>query len=243
MDDIRTPRPPHKKQQIPALPATKTVGQEPAKKAYVIPFIRWLAPEIRHAPQRLFRVSKRVFVWLKTHITRYPRRSIVVMMAFVLIFIGLHYLHPSSPQDKSQTIVTPQLKQKNGTLTKGVPSYNTLLPSGKTIESLGGWTRVSPPDRNPVFAYPDTIDMTPIIVSQQPLPKELADQPDEQVQQLADGYSATHTITVEGATVYMGVSAKGPQSVIFSKKGLLFLIKASAKLSDEKWSSYISSLR
>lgn len=137
----------------------------------------------------------------------------------------------------------PELKSKTGDLTKGTPEYKTYLPAGKTIENFGGWTRVSPPDRNPVYAYSDTLFSTPINVSQQPLPKEF--QPDiaTQVAELAKGYHADHFISVKDTKVYIGTSAKGPQSVIFVKGETLVLIKSSAKLTDDQWTSYVDSLR
>ena len=46
--------------------------------------------------------------------------------------------------------------------------YQTVVPKDKSIQQLGGWQRVSPPNATPVFAYGDTIDGVKISVSQQP---------------------------------------------------------------------------
>jgi hypothetical protein len=130
----------------------------------------------------------------------------------------------------------------NGQLQKGTPEYDTVLPAGKSIQDYGGWTRVSPPNRDPVFAYTDKIGAIPINVSQQPLPKDFADQPEQQVQQFAAGYAANKKLNVDGATAFIGTSAKGPQSVIIVKDKLLILIKASAAIPDQQWEEYIQSL-
>ena len=119
--------------------------------------------------------------------------------------------------------------------------FQTILPSGKTIKDLGGWERISPLNTAPVFAYADKIDDVSISISQQPLP--FTGNIDEQVGQLAAAYSATNTLDASGTKVYIGTSAKGPQSTIFSKKDLLVLIKSQAKINNESWTRYISSLQ
>ncbi len=173
------------------------------------------------------------------------QKSVLVV---ICVGLGIYWMlsnpiyHASSdgtPTEKSDT----QLKSKTGNLVKGTPEYKTYLPAGKNIESYGGWTRVSPPDRNPVYAYSDTIFGTPINVSQQPLPKEFKPDTADQVAELAKGYHADHFITVKDTKVYIGTSAKGPQSVIFVKGETLILIKSSAKLSDDQWTSFVDSLR
>ncbi len=122
------------------------------------------------------------------------------------------------------------------------PTYSTVLPSGKSIDQLGGWSRVSPPNRNPVFAYVDKIGDVQINVSEQPLPKEFKSDISHQVENLAKAYTATDKVDAGGTTFYVGTSAKGPQSVIFNKNDLLILIKSSAKIDDKDWTKYVQSL-
>lgn len=98
---------------------------------------------------------------------------------------------------------------------------------------------MSPPDNDPVFAYTDSIDGIKISVSQQPLPSGMDD---AQVAELAKKYNATTKLELSQPVVYIGASAKGPQSVIFTKNKLLVLIKSQGKISDEAWTNYIKSL-
>lgn len=126
--------------------------------------------------------------------------------------------------------------------TSATPTFQTVLPKGVSIHDLGGWKRVSPPSSDPVFAYNDTIDNTPVSVSEQELPKGLDSNPD-QVAELAKKFNATTVIDVDGTKVYIGTSAKGPQSVIFTKKRLLILIKSQKVIDNTSWTTYIKSLR
>lgn len=128
-------------------------------------------------------------------------------------------------------------------LKKGNPEYNTILPANKTIEQLGGWTRISPPDRNPVFAYVDRVGNATLSVSQQPLPDNLKGDTTTQVTELAQGFKATEKFSSGSTTVHIGSSADGPQSIIFSKNNLLILIKSSARLDNNLWAEYVNSLR
>lgn len=125
---------------------------------------------------------------------------------------------------------------------KDVPSYQTVLPNGKTVDELNGWTRISPPGKDPVYAYKDSLDKVPIVVSEQPIPASFKDSIDAKLAELAKTYNATDQIDASGTKVYIGTSSKGPQSLIFEMNGLLVLIKSQQKVVDKNWIAYIQSL-
>lgn len=179
---------------------------------------------------------------LKTR-KKIPRKALVAVCISGVVAIavyGGYYFATGRPQSVTGTTQTSTPATK---LQQGTPNYQTILPANKTIEDLGGWTRVSPPHSNPVFAYVDHIDGTPINVSQQPLPDEFKSEAAQQVEQLALGYKANEKITVGSVSVHIGTSAKGPQSVIFNKDNLLVLIKSGARIDNSKWVTYINSLQ
>ena len=126
---------------------------------------------------------------------------------------------------------------------KDMPSYTTVLPSSKTIDSLGGWSRVSPPNSDPVYAYTDTVDTVSITVSEQPLPVSFKSDVSTKVAEVAKNFNATTKLEAKSTDFYIGTSASGPQSVIFAKNDVLILIKSQKKIDDEKWGVYIDSLR
>jgi hypothetical protein len=165
---------------------------------------------------------------------------LIVIIGIVTVIKGVTYFLPHARPEVFGTTDTAGSVQTGSNLT--APNYNTLLPEGKSIEQLGGWTRVSPSDRNPVFAYRDYIGETPINVSQQPLPDEFKKDVKASIDELAHSYHADDSIKAGGTAVYIGTSAKGPQSVILSKNGLLILIKSSVVISDKRWAGYIDSL-
>lgn len=122
------------------------------------------------------------------------------------------------------------------------PQYETVIPDGKTVKSLGGWKRISPPNKPAVYAYSDKIGDVPISVSQQELPKSFASNPTEQITELAKKFNATTKIDAGDTLVYVGTSAKGPQSALLTKKNLLILIKSQKKVDDKDWAQYVKSL-
>lgn len=122
------------------------------------------------------------------------------------------------------------------------PSFQTVLPSGLSITSLGGWHRVTPPGQDPVFAYSDTIDSVPVSVSEQPLPDAFKRDVPSAVADLAKQYNATVKLKADDTVVYVGTSAKGPQSTIFTKHNLLILIKSKSQIDNSSWTDYVSSL-
>ncbi len=120
--------------------------------------------------------------------------------------------------------------------------YQTVLPQGRSIDQLGGWQRVSPDEKAPVYAYTDTIDEVPISVSQQPIPDKFRGDTDAQVAELARKFSATTKLSVDDLTLYVGTSTKGPQSAIVAKNNLLILIKSQKKIDNKSWTRYVQSL-
>lgn len=122
------------------------------------------------------------------------------------------------------------------------PGYQTVLPKDSSIKQLGGWKRISPPGNDPVFAYADQIDSVPISVSQQPLPTSFRSDTANQVAELAKKFNATNKIDAGHTAVYIGTSAKGPQSIIFTKNNLLILIRSQNKIADTSWARYAESL-
>ena len=122
------------------------------------------------------------------------------------------------------------------------PSFQTVLPSGQSITSLGGWHRVTPSGEDPVFAYADTIDTVAISVSEQPLPDTFKHNAQAAVADLAKQYNATTKLKVGDTTVYVGTSAKGPQSTILTKHNLLILIKSKSQVNNDSWTEYVNSL-
>lgn len=170
-------------------------------------------------------------------------RAIQICAVVILFAAGYAFAHRTSPAISNNPTATNQSKN-NEPVGGTTPSYDTLLPKGKSIETLGGWKRVSPNSSNPVFAFVDTLERVEISVSEQPLPSTFSNNPDEDVKDLAQGFNANERVVADDATVYfVGTSVKGPQSVILTKKGVLILIKAPIQIKNEVWSAYIANLQ
>lgn len=181
------------------------------------------------------RASFILFCWCAAAITGWAVPSFVIKNDFT----------PPSPDNNPSSAAAkddaPQ-RQPKIQLEKGTPAFKTMLPAGKSVEQLGGWTKVSPPNRDPTYAYVDTIGAVKIQVSQQELPKAFRVNTAEEMAHLAKNFSADTKLTVPGAIAYLGTSAKGPQSVIVAKNNLLILIKSSAIIPEDEWEAYIKSL-
>lgn len=179
---------------------------------------------------------------LQTTLKRLGKKRLAVGVA-VLAILGFSIVGSTFYSNREDSSNRPG---KNGVLAGAaaskVPEYDTVLPLDKTIEELGGWARVSPVDKEPVFAYIDTIGDARITVSQQPLPKDFQKDIAASVKALAQQFGANEKLQVRENTAYVGTSIKGPQSVILSTHGLLILIKSDTKVTNERWERYIDSL-
>ncbi|HUC96445.1 MAG TPA: hypothetical protein VMR16_02140 [Candidatus Saccharimonadales bacterium] len=183
-----------------------------------------------------------VYKKISSKISKVPKKYKIVgvIVCILAILVGVHYLLTSQPKiivtGKQTAVVTPKL-------VKGTPNYTTILPQGESINSLGGWTRISPSSASPVYTYVDKIDTIQVNVSEQPLPDSFKANPAQQLAQLAQGENATEKITVAGTIVYIGTSSGGSQSIFFIKNNLLILIESVSTISVNSWVKYINSLQ
>jgi hypothetical protein len=175
----------------------------------------------------------------KDTLLRLQIRYYIIACLIILLVVASGFMtkNPSKPVEKTTPInhQTPQL-------TKGTPNFQTIIPAGKNILTLGGWTRISPPNKNPVYAYVDRVANIRLDVSEQPLPSNFQNNTAQQVAILAQNFGATAKITVNGMTIYIGTAATYQQSVIFYEDNLLILIKSAAELTNDQWAAYINSL-
>lgn len=175
------------------------------------------------------------------------KKTTALIVLIAIASIGFMTTTSMQQQKNNASKNTDDTSRNNETLSatstsNTTPSYKTVAPAGKSIEDLGGWQRVSPANSDPVFAYTDKIGDVSINVSQQPLPESFKKNTDTQVAELAKKYSATTKLDVGETKAFIGTSAKGPQSVIFSEKQLLILIKSQKNIDSKAWIQYITSL-
>lgn len=164
----------------------------------------------------------------RAHRFLFSKKYIIIVIIIVTIVAG---------------VIVVVKRSSAGTATAtNTPDYQTILPSDKSIKELGGWKRISPPENDPVFAYADEINKVPISISQQPLPKTFQNNTDNQVAELAKKFNATVKLDAGSTAIYIGTSAKGPQSVILTKNNLLIMIKSQKKIDNKAWIKYAESL-
>ncbi len=198
--------------------------------------IKLVVPKSERVEKAVKKTSESAqMLWRKRFI-----RIIIAIAFFIAIAITtILILNEKNPSEGAVNPVEVAEEDKRAK----TPSFVTVLPTGKTIESLGGWTRASPMGTNPVFVYVDYIGDTRINVSQQPLPEDFKTDTDMKVEELAVDFKATEKITVNNLVVHIASSAQGPQTAIFTKNDLLILARSNVTLSNDTWISYINSLQ
>lgn len=170
-------------------------------------------------------------------------RTQLVIVIVIIIGLGL-WLKPHIFPAKHSSI-TSSVSSTTTSLAKGTPEFKTFLPEGDTINDYGGWTRVSPSSSEPVYAYTATLYGTAIIVSQQKLPDDFANDVKGKIQELQSdqGYTTQHTVDVNGTTVYVGISKDNYQSSIFESQGTMVLITSYRLINDTSMGGYVQSLQ
>lgn len=171
-----------------------------------------------------------------TH-TPTPRnfRNAILTTILIIVAAGGYFLYKSHGQQAGTS-------GESRSVAVSGPDFKTLVPDGKNIELLGGWKLVSPPGKEPTYAYNDEINGVKISVSQSVLPEKDQADTDKKAAEIAKNFNATKKLQTRYSNAYIGNSAKGPQSLIFIKNQTLVLIKSANTISDESWEKYIDSL-
>lgn len=133
--------------------------------------------------------------------------------------------------DKDNPAVLSESKQQ--------ADFAYSLPKG-SLEETDGEVRYD--TQRKVVNFRDSIGGVAITISQQPLPEGFKEDTQNKVKGLAADFSATKEITTANPTAYLGTSAKGPQTVIFSKKNLLVFIQSTKMIDEHDWAEYITNL-
>lgn len=168
------------------------------------------------------------------------RDRAITATALVIVIIGAFALLGNR---SNVSTANASSKSSRPQLVRGNPPFSTILPAGKNIDQLGGWARVSPPGRAPVYAYIDHVGKVQINVSEQPLPNSFKADPASSVAQLAQNFNAGDKFQAAGTTIYVATTEDGSQSVIVNLNKLLVLITSSSQLTNNQWAAYITSLR
>lgn len=162
-------------------------------------------------------------------------RNAIFTTIVVIVVVGGYFLYKSHSQQAGTS-------SESRSVAVSGPEFKTLIPDGKNIDLLGGWKLVSPPGKTPTYAYNDEINGVKISVSQSILPEKEQADPDKKAAEIAKNFNATKKLQTRYSSVYIGNSAKGPQSLIFIKNKTLVLIKSANTIADESWEKYIDSL-
>ena len=168
-------------------------------------------------------------------------RLIIASGCVVVIVIASFILISNLNKDKSNV-----LGERGGGIsvpTNQTPAFKVLLPDGKTQQDVGGFALVSPEGSAPAYAYKDKIGNVAIRVSQQQLPDNFKANPQVELELLAKNSNANKTLVVNLDTAYLGTSAKGPQTVIMQKSGLLIFITSDSSINEVEWVEYIAKLK
>lgn len=183
--------------------------------------------------------------WQPRLLERIPKARILFVGAgLVLVFSLSGYLLLARGEDENpidDSLIAGPLSPDQ--LERGTPGYPVLTPQGEDIDDKGGWVRISPDDRDPVYAFVDSIGKVDISVSQQPLPEEFRKDTAQSIERLARDFGATEKVTSNGTAIYIGSTVEGPQSVILSRDGLLILIKSTDRIPSRQWSDYVAALK
>lgn len=168
-----------------------------------------------------------------------PRKITVSLAALAVLLVlvaGINKLN------NKQDVSSDTGGAATGTAANAVkPEFNSLVPEGKDSDFEASKVRYD--SEKKVASFEDTIIGVGITLSQQQLPENFKSDPEAEVQKIAENFGAREVIYAGEVKAFSGVSAKGPQTVIFSKHDLLIFIKSNEKLDKDGLIQYIIDLK
>lgn len=159
--------------------------------------------------------------------------SLLVVMAGGAIFATLVFLNGKPVIEKNESEYSSTKVEEDD-----IQDLTTYIPSGKTVDSLGGLTKTTKEGSNPLYSFSDKIGNVEITVNQQKIPDDSIPV-EELLEEMAskDDYSAI-SVKSDGLKLYVKTGANGLQYVFFHKDDTLIMIVSAAVISNDSWIAY-----
>lgn len=173
------------------------------------------------------------------------KKNIIFVSLPLLVLTGLllnkFIINDNNVKDVAGT--SKKVADKHTFLEPGdTPPYKILYPGGKNAQNIGKIIKNNSPSQNSTYSYVDVVAGVEINVTQQEINELIKNNPEKTLEAAAKANNQNEIISVDGVTVYLGTSAKGPQVASFIKGNLIIFINASDTISNETWAAYISAL-
>ncbi len=195
--------------------------------------LRYSAKKLKPVYQKAAKAARRSEGATKTNL---KTKKNLILLGSVILAIGggsLLITHKKSEGTANNANKTTQVAGK--TIFKpdfDVVKLNTT-PDDKVIFD---------PERK-VASFEVSTGMQTVTISQQQLPDSFKNDPAGELSNLASSIYATKELSYSGGKAYLGQSAKGPQTVVLVKKGLLIFLASSNIITDTQWTDLINSLQ
>jgi len=161
------------------------------------------------------------------------RKKVMVGSAgVVVLLIAIAVVPGIFGGKKSSTVLTSQSQ---------APEFSTISPGGDIKSTESGQIAYDPGKK--VASFTDKIEGVAVTVSQQALPEKFASDRAGELEKFAHEIYANEKLEIGDTTAYIGVSSKGPQTVVLIKNDLLLFISTESKVQNLALFDYIDSLR
>lgn len=149
--------------------------------------------------------------------------SLILIMAGIVV--GNKYLF-SDKNEGAEVAGTSKTTASDVPEPTSDPQFEIVKPQGRDLPK----EKIAYDSKRNFAKYEDDINGTPITVSQQPLPESFKADPAGGVAKLARDFGATEELVTEDTKMYYGIDEKGPQTLIFTKNGVLIFIATSKEV-------------
>lgn len=172
-------------------------------------------------------------------LTMPPKKALIASVAVVALVVGSAVAVFAI--NTRGGVKIPANGAKAAASVSKTPQFKTVVPDGdvsKTDSKTVGYD-----SSKQVASYIDTLSGVPITVSMQAMPSSFPTDASNQVQKIAENFSANTELPVDKYSAFLGTSAKGPQSLVGYKGRVLIFITSDTKIDNSAWVQYFDSLK
>lgn len=195
---------------------------------------------------KLAKIKNSATTATKRRLVLKKRYQLIISFVFVLLIsvISFNITQRLNSRAKTDKLATDQPTAVITKLENTKPELKLVVPSTKTIEQIGGWSKISLSSGDIFYQYADTIDTITIKVGQQKLPAQYQDDTENKLLDLAKSISANEKVMAGSTSFYIFTSPdkNHAQLITLVKNNLLISISSNAKIANESWINYINSL-
>ncbi len=191
---------------------------------------------LREGVSENFRKAKASLPNIKKISVPKVKKKYVVGAAGIVIVLAIVPLIISQIKDKPEGNTGITEEQATDDQKPNVAQFKVFVPQDGAAQARYDQDKQ-------ISSYQDTINGVNLTITQQALPEKFKSNTAEEIKAFATAQNFKDSLSVDNGVAYVGMSAFGPQSVVYQKDQTLIFIQSVKKIPNGTWIKYLNGLQ